>query len=140
MGMYTELSIGIELKSDTPKAVIDVLEYMARGGDTVPAYGHPLFETDRWDWMLRSGGSYYFDAKPSLYFGHDDIPNAWFLSVRTNIKNYCSEWEKFLDWLCPFIDTQGYLGTYRYEESDDPTLVYKIGNEIVWHSVTGPKQ
>lgn len=131
MGMYTELNIGIELKRETPSEVIAALKHMALG-DAYPVVklDHPFFETDRWTWALRSGGSYYFDAKPYIRFEYDNISSSWFLTVCTNIKNYRGEWEKMLDWLGPWISTDGYIGTYRYEEAERPTLLFAENDKV----------
>jgi len=134
MGMYTELSIGVEFKHDTPQAVLDVIAFMATGEPEAftPAFDHPLFAADRWRFILRSGGSYYFDAKSHLTWAFDD---AWYLTVRTNIKNYSSEWERFLAFIAPHLESDGFIGTIRYEEAHLPDLLVasngRIGREIV---------
>jgi hypothetical protein len=136
MGMYTELNIGVRFKKDLPLDVLKALQYITSELDPHEkeidfATDHSLFKTDRWKWMLRSGGSYYFDTKPMLYWAFDDIAQAWNLSFVTNIKNYTSEWEEFLKFIAPHVDDYSdedskphYIGTYRYEEDDEPTLVF----------------
>ena len=97
MGMYTELVMACELKEDVPEEVIETLKYMANDIDylaTVPV--HPLFETDRWKWMLRSD-SYYFDGKTHSAFDYDDISKSYYITVRCNLKNYCDEIQEFLN-------------------------------------------
>jgi hypothetical protein len=131
MGMYTELNIGIEFKKETPKLVIETLLYMVgQRTELAPRPDHELFQTDRWEWMLRSEGSYYFDHKPTLFFDQDNLTNTWSLSFCTNLKNYCGEWEKFLNWISPYVDTHGYIGTYRYEEDRLPTLLI-INDQVI---------
>lgn len=135
MGMYTELNIGIRLKKDLPPDVLKALQYMTSELDAHEKSidfntDHSLFKTDRWKWMLHSGGSYYFDAQPMLHWKFDEISKGWNLSFVTNIKNYSSEWEEFLKFIAPHVDNFGdndkalYIGTYRYEESESPTLVF----------------
>ena len=51
---------------------------------------------------------------------YDKIAKCWFLTTCFNLKNYDQEIEKFLDWLCPYIQTEGYIGTYWYEEQEEP--------------------
>ena len=138
MGMYTELNIAVEFKEATPAEVIKALDYMATAHDEKPTekdfqMDHPLFKTDRWDWMLRSGGSAYFDAEPFLSW-HQEF-GTWRLTVCTNIKNYSGEWEAFLDFIAPHLETNGYIGTYRYEEDDDPTLLYAEAGKILRKTV-----
>lgn len=139
MGMYTELCLGVEFKQDTPGWVIDTLSFMARPGakpgETPPPHeSHKLFQTERWDWMLRSGGSYYFDAKPVLRWEKDRI-GGWYLTVWTNIKNYAGEWEAFLDFIAPYLESEGFIGHHRYEEDENPTLLYAKDGAIVWRKV-----
>ena len=135
MGMYTELSIGVKLRKDTPDETIQALTFMASNDwpkevpDPLPWPSHPLFETERWVFMLR-GWSYYFDRKPSLLWSLDDIAHRWFLAVTANIKNYGNEWGLFLDWLAPWVETRGFIGHTRYEEDDEPTLLYADGQKI----------
>jgi hypothetical protein len=141
--MYTELCIGVEFKKDTPADVIACLSQMASPSDAVKfdppesLAAHPLFKTDRWHWMLRSGGSYYFAAKPCLVWQRDEITDSYFLTVLTNIKNYTGEWEQFMGFIAPWLCTQGFLGYYRYEEDDEPTLLYNDDGTIVWRRTSG---
>jgi len=131
MGMYTEVNIGVKLRKDTPKMTLDILSYMVDNKRPFSNCEHPLFLTPRWENMLH-GDSYYFDTIPSVRWEYDKIAEAWFLSAVSNIKNYDNEWEKFLDFLGPYIETEGYLGTYRYEEYEDPTLLYRVKNKVVF--------
>lgn len=124
MGMYTELVVGIQLKQDAPEDVVETLKYMA--GDieylaTVPI--HSLFQTSRWKHMFRSS-SYYFDGDTRSTMRYDDISKAYHLTIRCDLKNYDSEIEEFLDWIAPYSCTEGFVGYYRYEEAENPTLVY----------------
>lgn len=44
--------------------------------------------------------------------------------MRVFLKNYNSEIEEFLDWLEPYIETNDFIGYMKYEEFEDPTLIY----------------
>jgi hypothetical protein len=134
--MYTELVLGLELTED--KGVLDILKFMLDvnskpenkpDGD----YSHPFFSTQRWWWMLNSD-SYYFDGKTDSKLIIDDCTGHTYyhLNVRCNLKNYTNEIEEFLDWLCPYIRSYGFLGYMRYEEYNDPTLIYKRDDRIVF--------
>ena len=127
MGMYTELHFNVELKEDTPEEIMEVLRYMVCDGvppSTIPQ--HELFETSRWAFMLRCG-SFYFAAETHSTLRYDDISKSYYLCVRCNLKNYDEEIQKFIDFIDPFVvGTNGdFLGFYRYEESNEPTLIYK---------------
>jgi hypothetical protein len=40
------------------------------------------------------------------------------------LKNYALEIENFLDFISPYVETDGFIGYYRYEESENPALIY----------------
>jgi hypothetical protein len=61
---------------------------------------------------------------------YNDIDGQYHLNVRSNLKNYDSEIENFLDFISPYIETDEFIGYMRYEESEKPTLIY-IDNGIV---------
>ena len=82
--------------------------------------------------MLQSR-SYYFDGGWSANLVKDTITTSWELNVRSDFKNYDNEIEHFLDWLAPHIYTDGFLGYYRYEEEDMPTLIF-MSNGVITHS------
>ena len=126
MGMYTELHFNSELKKDVPPETLAILQYMVEGGDTAPPVPeHPLFsEGTRWRFMLQSD-SYYFDADTHSTLRHD-FQGGWYLCIRCNLKNYSDEIQNFIEWVRLFLDKHegDFLGFYRYEESDEPTLIY----------------
>lgn len=130
MGMYTEFHFNVRLKDDTPKDVLEVLTLML-GGDVEPPMlpDHPLFKTPRWHYMLVSD-SEYFDSQSRSELSQDfsiTCRPRIYLSVRTNLKNYNEEIQKFIDWIRPHLastDPRDLLGYYRYEESREPTLLY----------------
>lgn len=126
MGMYTELVMAIELKQDISKDVMDVLWYMlgdSEDEDNLRIPPHDLFKTDRWNFMLRSD-SYYFDGVTDSKMRKDFINGFFTLNIRCNLKNYDDEIEKFVDWIRPYSNTTGFVGYKRYEENDEPTLIY----------------
>lgn len=128
MGMYTEFHFNSRLKKDMPVEVRNMLKYMVSDGDDCfyELPDHPLFSTPRWAYMLRMG-SYYFDAETHSTVNYDDILGQCVLCIRCNLKNYDGEIQKFIDWIDPYLDKyEGeFLGFYRYEETEEPTLIYK---------------
>lgn len=69
MGMYTEIVLGAALKRDTPKEVIDILNYMIDSEledpkPTLPV--HPLFDTERWEIMLQCDSAYFGGCSNSI--------------------------------------------------------------------------
>ena len=125
MGMYTEFHFNSELRKDTPLEVIDMLKHMLYRKDNLSNIDHPLFESARWKFMLISD-SYYFDADTHSTLRYDDIGNCYYLCIRCNLKNYSDEIEKFINWIHPYLrkDKGDFLGFYRYEETETPTLIY----------------
>ena len=111
MGMYTEIVVGVSLKRDAPKSVIERCKSLVNGEE----------------YLLR-GGSYYFP----ITHGHaemrfDDIKKEWELQARSNIKNYGSEIEDFFEWIAPYVDDDSFMGYSMYEEADSPTLWFSKG-------------
>ena len=133
MGMYTELNIGVEIVSDP--IVIQKLNYMLDDAIEDVDIDHPLFtETERWKYMLLSD-SYYFDGQTDSKLVRDNLYSdnpMFYLNVRCNLKNYDDEIKLCMDWLCPYIKTEGFLGYTRYENDYDPTLIYKENGEILY--------
>lgn len=131
MGSYTEFHFNAKLKQDTPKEVIDILFLMVSDNDNkentnIEIPSHPLFNSERWTWMLTCSSSYFpFYANSTLIF--DDIWRQYVLSIRCSIKNYNSEIENFVDWINPHIDAEPntFLGFRRWEEADTPTHIRK---------------
>lgn len=74
--------------------------------------------------MVACCDSYYFDGSTNSEMVFDDISKTWKINIRANLKNYDSEIEEFLDWLEPYIGTEDFIGYMRYEEWEDPTLIY----------------
>lgn len=139
MGMYTELVLGVELRNDCGKEVLDVLKYMTGEIDTIDIkFDHPLFKTDRWRYMLQCGSA-YFDGQPDSKLCVENLGTHkyYYLNVRCNFKNYCNEIDLFLDWLSQHMKTQGFIGYHRYEEYDDPTLIYHDYGRIKYKHVEG---
>ena len=126
MGMYTELVCAFELEKSVPINVIEILRYMTDTNDKYedpPLPDHPLFQTTRWRFMLTSD-SYYFPGITYSLLEYDDIAGRWSLTVKCNLKNYDDEIQKFIDWIQPYMYTDGFFGYMRYEEASEPTCLY----------------
>ena len=128
MGMYTEIIFGAGLKENLPENIVAVIQKMVNGEELCEqAPDHPFFKSGR-PWLMRSGGSYYFPGTVEPKFWFDDIGNQWFLHFRTNIKNYDSEIEKFIDWIKPYIGQgvgeRNFFAIVTYEEASEPTVYY----------------
>lgn len=130
--MYTEFHFNAALKEDTPKEVIEVLEYMVSDEpdkyDIRPvAPNHSFFSKSKsWNWMLLKD-SHYFAADTTSTLRFNSVINTYYLCIRCNLKNYNNEIEDFVDWINPYIDakTDDFLGFSRYEKSKEPTIIRK---------------
>ncbi|WP_331828047.1 hypothetical protein [Bacillus velezensis] len=129
MGMYTELVCAFKLIEETPRSIIEILEFMTGQRDEHPSElpEHNLFSEDtRWKWMLQSD-SYYFDGKTHSKIENDAVVGGCYVSIRCNLKNYDDEIEKFIDWISPYIQKDYdhyFIGYERYEEDKEPTLIF----------------
>ena len=151
MGMYTALSLGVELEQGVDDNVVDILNFMVNGSTDEqmppglyhvtaaqqhappPVPDHAFFRCDRWTMLLRCN-SYYFDWQTNWELFCDELygPDKlkYYLTGVSNLKNYDGEIRKFMEWLNPYIDTHGYLGWTMYEEDQLPTLIYRnVENE-----------
>lgn len=133
MGMYTELVLGLEL--DNNEATIQKLKYMLDITTYDVPIDDPFFKTPRWEYMLYCD-SYYFAGQTDSKLIYDNMVNTHYLNVRCNLKNYNNEIELFLQWLAPHIVTNGFLGYMRYEEDDNPTLIYNTADCIKFYKIT----
>ena len=135
MGMYTEINVCFDLAKDTPKNVVSILHYLIDGDDEpLDLPNHEFFKCDRWDMVARCD-SYYFDGMTNSKIMFDNISKCYKVNIRANLKNYDNEIDKFLHWLTPYIDTEGFIGYTRYEEYNDPTLIYIDYRDVVYKGV-----
>ena len=121
MGMYTELLLKCRIKHTDvlPDMVISVLHHMFNGTpEPVDLPEHKFFSLPRWS-LLGNSNSYYHIPWPSSKYEEN------YLFSRSDLKNYSSEIEQFLDWISPYIDDADgcCIGWYWYEEENKPTLI-----------------
>jgi hypothetical protein len=136
MGMYTQLNINVTL--DNNHRVIGVLNKLINQNDDEELNiddPHPFFKCLRFRYVFHSC-SYYFDSKPYANLTFDTINKLYYFSTVFDLKNYDSEIEEFLNWLCPYIETNGYLGTFWYEEWEYPWMIFKEDGKIVFKNAT----
>lgn len=125
--MYTALHFNALLKLDVDPKVVQTLKYMTGQRDTlVNLPEDDFFSTDKWE-ILFLMDSYYFPAVTHSVV--EDLPGritGYALSVTSNLKNYDSEIETFLEWIMPHVDAEPgqWLGYWMYEEDEQPTMIY----------------
>lgn len=130
MGMYTEFVLGVSLKSDTPLKVIDALEAIVnKSEDEVRLFNHEFFYCSRYQYIATSGSYYFGYSDSTSKFYKDKLSNTYLLSIRSSIKNYENEIEKFIDCIRSYVDSgsgsKDLLGYMMYEESIVPYLFFK---------------
>lgn len=130
MGMYTEFNAAMCFKKETPSGVIKIIQCLL-GEEKWPEIlpDHDFFKCERFC-MTLTCGSYYFPSISDSKMKRDHIDREYHLNIRSNLKNYDNEIEKFLDYIRPYIETEGFLGYMRYEDSEEPTLIYCDSGKI----------
>lgn len=126
MGMYTEIFITCGLKENLPKDVENVCKFLFGNGESPEVLpDHDLFRLPRWSLIGRCC-SYYFVPESTSKLWWSDIAKKYYLTSRSDLKNYDGEIQKFIDWITPYVDEpEGQFFAYsRYEESDAPTLYF----------------
>lgn len=123
MGMYTELILKCIIKSDTPREVNQILDFLfnrdcKQDVENLAIPTHPFFNCGRWR-FIGSCSSYYHIPWASSRYSED------YLFTRSDLKNYDDEIAKFIDWLTPYIDAAPgqCIGWSWYEEESQPTLL-----------------
>lgn len=121
MGMYTEIFVSVDLRSDVPEDVIAVLKAICGGEDKTPLQGKP----ERWA-RLFSSGSFYTPNTSCAILNYDETGKLWSLLGKGDVKNYGGEIEAFFEWLMPYVaaDPGAFIGYKRHEDSLVPELVY----------------
>lgn len=122
------LQLNMNLKKNTPKYVINILNHLM-GNDKENSFGHfsfpdnEFFRCDRFKFIFLCD-SYYFDGYTNSGIEYDHIDEKYHIVVNSNLKNYDDEIDKFLNWIQPYIDTEGFLGYKRFETCNFPTLIF----------------
>ena len=128
MGMYSDFYLKVRLVKPLPEVVKRALREMEVGfrAPSITGIDHPFFQTQRWNMVWR--GSYVgeeFDEAPD----ESSFKNGT-LTITSAIKNYENEYQKFMDWLSPYVAEQNgaVVGKYQYEEDDEPTsIIFRDG-------------
>lgn len=127
MGMYTDFIYDADLRKETPKQVIELLEYMLDNDKPPPLRlpTAPLFLAYRWDCMLRmTYAASEVEGRSSLAINDG---GKFRLTIRCSLKNYDDEIEKFVEWIDPWVDAApgAQLGASRFEEQEIATPILK---------------
>jgi len=142
--MYTEFVFGGALHDDVPENVLNILRYLVEPIESVRADhlfrkleipDHPFFQTDRWQGIAVSSSCYFGYNQSHSALVYDEINHHWIVAIRSSIKNYNHEIEKFVDWIRPYIrkgsGEQDFVGYSLYEADVAPTLYY-LNGDVAW--------
>ena len=133
MGMYTQIYVKATFKENLSDNVVNIIKYMLKMDDIkledLDLPNHPLFKTDRWEWMLQSSSFYHIPFAVNR-FEYNEISKNYYLIAVADFKNYDGEIGKFFDWIKQYLykgwDKQ-FIGYSLYEEAIEPILYYLEG-------------
>lgn len=129
MGQYTQLVLGVDLKSTTPPEVIEMLLFMMgkSNPEMEPSINHPLFQTDGWRGML-IGGCDYFPGLTASDIRFDRRSGTWKLSIRSCLKNYDQGIQKFCHWIGQYTEDlhPKRISGYSLSEEDEEIRIIRI--------------
>ncbi len=149
MSVYYDFALACDLESHTPQQVVDTLSYMTRIDDY--EFNDPpdedLFKGETWKYMLQ-GTVTGFPGKAGSRFryvfryqqGDEDVFQHT-LSFRSYVlDDSFYEYLLLAQWLAPYSLTRGYVGFFRTEYDDHPTLLYfKAGKLYTAEVIDTPK-
>lgn len=150
MGMYTEFIFGCALREDTPRICIEALDYVINGEEKKPRYENPitceekLYNDTFIDRILSveeienfadfydlsrlcySFSGYFGAGENDPCFYYDSVIKAYRISIRSDIKNYENQIDRFLEYIEPYIKSgSGSNDIYAYvlyEENEYPYI------------------
>jgi len=131
MGTFTELNVNLMLDAETLDEDVKSYCHWLKSGDIREDHpfegtrtpSHAFFQCHRW-MLIGKSGSYYFAPYGLAHVKTCEVNGDVYLTIKCDLKNYDSEIQAFLDWIYPYCYHDGFVGYYRYEEDDDPTLIY----------------
>ena len=122
--MYTQLVLNVTLQADTPEDVIETIQYMTNNRARLPRYRryHELYDTRKWNKCLMSDSE--------VFMGHNTtsfcrLHHAYSLSVNASCAVFDDEYQKFVDFIGPYISQCGFIGYIMFEEDEMPTMIFK---------------
>ena len=135
MASAWELSLAIEIREDTPEAIVDLLNIMVH--ETGEKYHtlveveysqfelpkHPFFGfATEWYGFL-GNASAYFPGIPFSDLSFGEYTKTYHLTIRT-IRRKGDGIHSFLHWIAPYSETTGIVGHMRCDET--PAYFYLI--------------
>ena len=143
MSLCFEGFLAFDLRPDTPSQIKDTLSYLTRSEEYAlnEAPPHPFFEVPGWRQFLQirsvDGGhpglmwSHLAEvARPAPHGQTTPRLTLSFRRVMHDDIEFYELWRKFLSWIVPHIETDGFIGYYRETYSLHPVIVYSRDGHI----------
>lgn len=122
MGMYTEVYVNVDFKSETPEEVLDIVRLVVGEFDDTAKYDEIMEgKPSRLD-CLFSNMSYYTTNTSCKILTYDKNGENYSLIGKGDLKSYDNEIEYFFDLISPWVEGK-FMGYYMYEEDEEPTLM-----------------
>ena len=131
MGMYTEFLLKCNLKKNLPEDVVAVIKYLFAKGEMPEVLpDHRFFKYDNW-YAVGRGTSRHTPVRCLEYTYRKQITGIF---SRSEIKDYYSQIQEFLDWLSPYMNhTEGEcIGWTWYCECNSPKLIHYKDSNLVY--------
>lgn len=141
MGTYTEFSLSVKLRKDTPYEVVEFLAEMImikyiRDGYYDTVNNIPYYDSKPWDRPVPFRHVLFTSSRWEAIFTGSMEQNCagWTLTLRNEFKNYDCEIQRFLDWIKPYIrgrKKRTYLGWCKNEMRQDRTYYTLTGGGMI---------
>ncbi len=109
MAGYTELVVNCDLKHDTPQGVILSLKCLL--GQVGNSNQNCVEGQDLPFNLLKDNMRFSVDSESTLTYEQDTA--TYYLSIHADIKDYYGWIDRFLSWLAPYSNREGFVG-YKY--------------------------
>ena len=105
MGDYTQFFIAVNLKKDTPSEILSNLDQIVIDSD-YDGKEYPLVNlSGRFSIIGKCSSAYHPDILVSV-LKKESYTNYYTLLIHSQIKNYDSDYEKFINWLRPYFEAR----------------------------------
>jgi hypothetical protein len=150
MSLHYEFMLAFDLKPGTPPEIIALLQYLTRTEDYAydgpppqPVIGYSDDDNDPW-WrqMLQGRGALWYGAGSAISVFADT--SSWrrdhaqyTLTIRSDAldDDFYQIWFRMFVWLAQYSATEGWVGYYREEADQQPTLIYFRQGQVYYYDI-----
>ena len=141
MSPWNELVLACNLKQDVPQQILDLLKYIieppynfeTQTFEPIPTPEHAFFHYEDWQTILLDD-TYYFPGERFASFVLDK-QNFYKFTTRTMVRRGDEIIPLFLQWLAPYMVTEGFVGYTRCDEDEQIDLIYFENGDVFYNSV-----